>query len=237
MPATSCGTGQPTTVPSRFSAKSRVVPVSPDALASWRAPSVHCTSSDAAIKAALTVRATFRLALRQAKEGFVESIFALPDAALPVPGHATFSRHGQELHVRLRTDARGGPDLAIGRTGLRVAWPANAGCNGWRKLRVAVDPDSGRILFKGPARSHVRDNVRGPVMLGRIAGRSCRVYGDGAYAARPGKSCPTPRACLGRKHPKCAWRPRSTRQPDAADTLSAPAATAALPGKRQPGKK
>ena len=40
--------------------------VSPDAVAGWRAQAGRRTYSDAAVTAALTVRAVFRLALRQA---------------------------------------------------------------------------------------------------------------------------------------------------------------------------
>ena len=60
--------------------------VSPEAVAGWRAPAGRRTFSDAAIAAALTVRAVYRLALRRV-EGLVASIFALLGLALPVPDH------------------------------------------------------------------------------------------------------------------------------------------------------
>ena len=47
--------------------------VSPEAMAGWVAPAGRRTFSDAAIAAAVTVRAVYRLALRQA-EGLVRSI-------------------------------------------------------------------------------------------------------------------------------------------------------------------
>ena len=65
--------------------------VSPDAVAGWQAPAGRRTFSDAAIAAALTVRAVYRLALRQA-EGLIASIFALLGLALPVPDHTKLSR-------------------------------------------------------------------------------------------------------------------------------------------------
>jgi hypothetical protein len=58
--------------------------VSPDAVAGWRALAGRRTFSDAAIEAALMVRAVYRLALRQAK-GLVASIFALLGLAFPLP--------------------------------------------------------------------------------------------------------------------------------------------------------
>ena len=51
--------------------------VSPEAVAGWRAPAGRRPFSDAAIEAALTVRAVYRLALRQA-EGLVASILGSP---------------------------------------------------------------------------------------------------------------------------------------------------------------
>ena len=66
------------------------------AAAAWREPRGRHTFSDAAIAAALTVRAVYRLALRQA-EGLVRSIFALLGVALPVPDHTTLSRRGRTL--------------------------------------------------------------------------------------------------------------------------------------------
>ncbi len=82
-------------------------------------------------------------------------------------------------------DAGRGLDLAIDSTGLRVARPRGAGCEGWRKLHIAVDPDSGSILAEEITRSDVHDSVPVAGMLGRIAGRIGRVYGDGAYAGGP----------------------------------------------------
>ncbi len=158
--------------------------ISPDAVAGWRAPAGRRTFSDAAIAAALTVRAVYRLALRQA-EGLVASIFALLGLALPVPDHTTLSRRGRTLRLDRRADAGRGVDLAIDSTGLRVARPLGAGRDGWRKLHVAVDPDTGRILAEELTLSGVHDTRPVPAMLGRIAGRLGRVYGDGAYAGGP----------------------------------------------------
>ena len=62
--------------------------ISPEAIAGWRAPTGRRAFSDAAIAAALTMRAVYRLALCQA-EGLIRSIFGLLDVALPVPDHTT----------------------------------------------------------------------------------------------------------------------------------------------------
>ena len=158
--------------------------VSPEAIAAWRAPVGRRTFSDAAIAAALTVRAVHRLALRQT-EGLIASIFALLGLALPVPDHTTLSRRGRTLRLDRHVDAGGGLDLAIDSTGLRLAKPPGAGAEGWRKLHIAVDPGSGRVLAGELTRSDVHDTAPVPAMLGRIKGRLGRVYGDGAYAGGP----------------------------------------------------
>ena len=155
--------------------------LSPEAVASWRAPAGRRTFSDAA----LTVRAAYRLALRQA-EGLIRSIFTLLGVALPVPDHTTLSRRGRALHLNQHTDAgSSGLDLAIDSTGLRLARPSGAGHAGWRKLHIGVDPETGRVLAEELTRSEVHDTVPVPRMLGRIKGRLGRVYGDGAYAGGP----------------------------------------------------
>ena len=54
--------------------------------------------SDLAIATALTLRAVFRLALRQT-EGLIGSILQLLDLDLPVPDHSTLSRRAETLEV------------------------------------------------------------------------------------------------------------------------------------------
>lgn len=158
--------------------------VSPDAVAGWRTPTGRRTFSDTAIAAALAVRAVCHLALRQT-EGLIASILALLGLALPVPDRTTLSRRGRTLRLDRHADAGCGLDLAIDSTGLRLAKPSGAGGKGWRKLPIAVDPDSGRVLAEELTRSGVHGTVPMPAMLGRITGRLGRVYGDGAYADGP----------------------------------------------------
>jgi hypothetical protein len=89
------------------------------------------------------------------------------------------------LQLERRADAGGGLNLAIDSTGLRLAEPSGAGHEGWRKLHVAVDPDTEQILAEELTRSDVHDTVPVPQMLDRITGRIGRVYGDAAYAGGP----------------------------------------------------
>jgi hypothetical protein len=158
--------------------------LSPEAIAGWRAPAGRRTLADAAIAAVLTVRAVYRLALRQA-EGLVRSILALLGLALPVPDHTTPSRRGRALKLDRHRNVGGRLDLAIDSTGLRLAKPSGAGHEGWRKLHIGVDPDTGQILAEELTRSDVHDTVPIPAMLERITERIGRGYGDAAYAGGP----------------------------------------------------
>ena len=73
------------------------------AIAAWRAeprttPGGQPSYSALAITTALTVRAVFRLALRQT-EGLIGSILRLLGLDLAVPDHSTLSRRAQTLEL------------------------------------------------------------------------------------------------------------------------------------------
>ncbi|MGL4966603.1 MAG: IS5 family transposase [Inquilinus sp.] len=199
--------------------------IAPEALHAWRGGGRQ-TYSDAAIEAALTVRAVFRLALRQT-EGLVGSIFRMLGLSMPVPDHTTLSRRGRHLAIDRRVNAGDGIDLVIDSTGLRLyrrsSWRRRlrVGRTPWRKLHIAIDPTTGRILTEQLTRSGVHDTRALPGLLTRIDGRIDRVYGDGAY-----EGAPTYRLLVDRPQalpvPQAIFRPRSTaiRAADALDPLS-----------------
>src|SRR3954454_21809691 len=75
----------------------------PEAVAAWRAEprttrGGQPSYSDLAIATALTLRAVFRLALRQT-EGLIGSVLQLLGLDLPVPDHSTLSRRAATLEV------------------------------------------------------------------------------------------------------------------------------------------
>jgi hypothetical protein len=82
------------------------VRVSPGAVAGWRGPRGKRTFPDAAIAAALAVRAACGPALRQAG-GPVASVFAPLGVALPALDHTTPSRRGRALRLDRRADLGG----------------------------------------------------------------------------------------------------------------------------------
>src|SRR5437763_8613688 len=97
------------------------------AIAAWRAAprttrGGQPSYSDLAITTALTLRAVFRLALRQT-EGLIGSVLQLLGLDLPVPDHSTLSRRAETLEVP-RPKAGSEPvHLLVDSTGLKFCGP------------------------------------------------------------------------------------------------------------------
>src|SRR5215211_6772372 len=111
--------------------------------------------SDLAITTALTLRAVFRLALRQT-EGLIGSILALLGLDLAVPDHTTLCRRAETLEVpRPRPRSAGEPlHLLVDSTGVKLCgageWLAEkhgtSKRRSWRKLHIGMDAGTGRIV-------------------------------------------------------------------------------------------
>jgi hypothetical protein len=101
---------------------------SDEAIAAWRAEPRTTRGGQAhysalAIRTALTLRAVFRLALRQT-EGLIGSILQLLSLDLAVPDHSTLSRRAETLEVpRPCSSSRGPVHLLVDSTGLRLCGP------------------------------------------------------------------------------------------------------------------
>src|SRR3954471_13053452 len=98
-----------------------------EAIEAWRAE--PCTGrggqprySSLAITTALTLKAVFRLALRQT-EGLVGSILQLLGLDLPVPDHSTLSRRAEMLEVPRPRAGSAPVHLLVDSTGLRLCGP------------------------------------------------------------------------------------------------------------------
>ncbi|EJK88382.1 IS5 family transposase [Rhizobium sp. AP16] len=145
---------------------------------------------DLAIEICLTLRVAFRLALRQT-QGFMQSIAKLMGLALPVPDFSTLSRRGKSLKVAQKGRVSDKPiTLIVDSTGLKVhseiGWNGHKhGAKGarktWRKLHLALDPDSGDILASELTTEHVGDETALPILLGRVDAPVGRFLADGAY--------------------------------------------------------
>ena len=98
-----------------------------EAIAAWRAAPRTTRGgqpwySPLAILTALTLRAVFRLALRQT-EGLIGSVLRLLGLELAVPDHTTLSRRAEGLSVPRPRPAGGPVHLAVDSTGLELGGP------------------------------------------------------------------------------------------------------------------
>ncbi len=144
--------------------------------------------SDLAIATALTLRAVFRLALRQT-EGLVASLLALLGLDLAVPDHSTLSRRAETLEVPRPRRGREPVHLLVDSTGLKLCGPGEwlvekhgtKARRGWRKLHLATDADTGRIVTSALTDRDADDGSQTGPLLDRIDGSVASFTGDGAY--------------------------------------------------------
>src|SRR5258707_13037740 len=134
------------------------------AIATWRAEPRTTRGGQSrywmlAITTALTLRAVFRLALRQT-EGLIGSIIALLGLDLAIPDHSTLSRRAEILALpRLQPDTAA-VHLLVDSTGLRLCGSAGR-ANGWSRSMVRRDDARGgnciSVRMPIPARSSRRN--------------------------------------------------------------------------------
>ncbi len=162
------------------------------AIAAWKAEprttrGGQPRTSALAITTALTLRAVFRLALRQT-EGLIGSILALLGLDLAVPDHSTLSRRAETLEVSLPRPGVGPVHLLVDSTGLKLCgageWliekHGTRTRRSWRKLHVGVDADTGRILAAVLTTNDVDDASQVSALLDQ-AGPVASFTADGAY--------------------------------------------------------
>jgi hypothetical protein len=141
-----------------------------------------------AITTALTPRAVFRLALRQAA-GLIASVLRLPGLGLAGPDHATPSRRAETLEVPRRRCGREPVRLLADSTGLRLcgpgAWLAEKHGTkrrrAWKKLHLATDADTGPIVASALADKDADDGSRVGPLLDQAHGPVASFTGDGAF--------------------------------------------------------
>jgi hypothetical protein len=167
---------------------------SDEAVATWRAEPRTTRGGQAhysalAIRTALTLRAVFRLALRQT-EGLIRSILQLLGLDLAVPDHSTLSRRAETLEVpRPCSSSRGPVHLLVDSTGLRQCGPGEwlvekhgtRRRRSWRKLHIGVDAETGQILASELTSHDVDDGSQLGALLDQISGPLASLTGDGAY--------------------------------------------------------
>jgi hypothetical protein len=165
----------------------------PEAVAAWKAEprttrGGQPSYSALAIATALTLRAVFRLALRQT-EGLIGSVLQLLGLDLPVPDHSTLSRRAETLEAP-RPKAGSAPvHLLVDSTGLRLCGPGEwltekhgtKRRRAWRVLHLATDADTGRIVASALTDKDADDGSQVGPLIDRIDGSVASFTGDGAY--------------------------------------------------------
>src|SRR4051812_23407533 len=165
----------------------------PEAVAGWMAEprtsrGGQPSYSDLAIATTLTLRAVFRLVLRQT-EGLIGSVLQLLGLDLPVPDHSTLSRRAETLEVP-RAKAGSAPvHLLMDSTGLKLCGPGEwlAEKHGtkrrraWRVLHLATDADTGRIVTSVLTDKDADDGSKVGPLLEQIEEAVASFTGDDAY--------------------------------------------------------
>jgi transposase len=150
--------------------------------------------SPLAILTALTLRAVFHLAYRQA-EGLIGSIISLLGLTLRVPDHTTLSRRSATLAVprpQLSTDASDSAQalhLLVDSTGLKLCgageWliekHGTRARRSWRKLHLGVDAGTGQIVASALTSKEMDDAAQVGPLLDQVTGLLTSVTADGAY--------------------------------------------------------
>jgi hypothetical protein len=172
---------------------------SEEAIAGWRAAPRATRGGQAwysplAILTALTLKAVFRLALRQT-EGLIGSIIDLLGLGLAVPTFSTLSRRAETVDVpRLRpcsgNDADSEPlHLLVDSTGLKLCgageWlvekHGTRKRRSWRKLHIGVDASTGEIVAATLTTKDVDDASEIGRLLAQVEGPLASFIADGAY--------------------------------------------------------
>jgi hypothetical protein len=167
---------------------------SEEALAEWKAqprttPGGQRHYSDLAIETALTLRAVFRLALRQT-EGLIGSIMTLLEIDLLVPDHSTLGRRACGLPVQSRPRSGTGElHLIIDSTGLNLRGAGEwlfekhetSKRRSWRKLHIGIDADSDQIVAFDLTDKDVDDASHVEPLLEQLHDAPASFMGDGAY--------------------------------------------------------
>ena len=194
-----------------------------EAIEGWRAalrttPGGQPWYSPLAILTALTLRAVFRLALRQT-EGLIGSVICLLGLDQAVPDHSTLSRRAETLEVP-RPQARkdGEPlHLLVDSMGLKLCgageWlvekHGTKTRRSWRKLHIGLDADTGRIVAAVLTTKEVDDGAEVGPLLDQVGGPGASFTADGAYDQDSVSTA------VAERHPEAAIivPPRSTAVP------------------------
>lgn len=146
--------------------------------------------SEELIKAMSYIRFKFHLSLRET-EGFFWSLIALMKVTLRVPCYTQVCRRMKGLQLPAELLAKKGvTDIVLDTTGLKVygagEWLAKkyGGQKRWKKLHLALEPESGKLLLAELTDEHVHDTTFLEIALKKSNRRQGKVLIDGIADSR-----------------------------------------------------
>jgi Transposase DDE domain len=146
--------------------------------------------SDELIKTMSYIRFKFHLSLRET-EGFFESLLILMKAFLKSPSYTQICRRMKRLQFPAELFARKNvTDIVLDTTGLKIhgagEWLAKkyGGQKKWKKLHVALDPESGKLILAELTNEHVHDTAYLETALQRSNRKRGKVLIDGIADSR-----------------------------------------------------
>ena len=170
--------------------------VSEEAQSVWSAPRRTSRGgqwrySDLAIETCLTLRTTYRLALRQT-QGLMGSIGTLMGLDIRVPDYSTLSRRANGLSIAqaMRQAGSVAVHLVVDSTGLKIfgegEWLAQKHKikgirRRWRKLHLGLDLASGAIVCADLTHDEGGDGTALPGLLDQLDAPVTGFLADGAY--------------------------------------------------------
>jgi hypothetical protein len=172
--------------------------ITPEVLSNWNerehtgTPGRPKTYSDTAVEAALTLRAIYRLALRQT-QGLMQSIVELLGVAADIMDYTTLSRRSRSLDVRIPTfGVSEGLHVLVDASGIKVygegEWKVRQHGIGyrrtWRKLHLALDGETQQVVAALVTTPDWTDDQILPELLEQIPETISEVKTDGAYDTR-----------------------------------------------------
>jgi hypothetical protein len=156
--------------------------VTSEALAAWQPSRTGQRGrprdySDVAIETGHLLRLAFVRPWRQT-EGLLRPITGLLGLAVGVPDHTTFARRSPGLALATGLKVHGAGEWLAEKHGDR-------GRREWRKLHLAVDPDSGEVLACELISNEDGDTSQMGPLLDQIYGLLGAVIADSAYDGEP----------------------------------------------------
>lgn len=145
--------------------------------------------SDVAIECLLTLREVFRLPYRQT-EGLGRALAKIMGVDVAIPDFTSLAKRAAKLGVSLGVRQASGPiDVVVDSTGLKVygegEWKVRKHGVGkrrtWRKLHLAVNPDTHEIVAETMTVGSGHDANQVKPLLDQVEGKVQTFYGDGAY--------------------------------------------------------